>query len=267
MEHIADCPTPARPIDLLWTGGCDSTFRLLQLAILLRKKVQPHYILSIRRSVYAEIYFMGQIKNALFEKFPWTRDLVLPTIFYDYNEIPVCPQIRDNLAELRKTLVLGEQYTHLAELQKWKNFPYLELGIQKTDERFRKSIDDFLVRCEAEGDCWYQFDESARDTLQYPIFGFYRFPLLDISKEEMFDIAKQHGFFDLLNLSWFCHYPIMKKNFGEEPEITPCGCCSVCNMSEMEGMGWRIPLGRRLKNKIVSKIRSILRRLFFWKKR
>lgn len=255
------------PVHLLWTSGCDSTFRLLQLAILLKKKVQPYYVLTIRQSVYAEIYFMGKIKRELFKKFPWTRELVLPTFIYDYNEISESPEIRADFVELRKILELGEQYTHLAELRLWRKLPYLEMSIQKTDERFRKTIDDYLVRYETEIDSWYQLDEEYKDTPRFNCFGFYRFPLLDISKEDMFDIARENDFFELQNLSWFCHFPVMKKKFGEEPEFTPCGCCSVCNMSAMEGMAWRIPYWRRMKNRIQWKIIEIARLFNFRRKK
>ena len=36
----------ARAVKLLWTGGWDSTFRLLQLLLLYEKKVQPYYIID-----------------------------------------------------------------------------------------------------------------------------------------------------------------------------------------------------------------------------
>ena len=54
-----------RMVKLLWTGGWDSTFRLIQLAVK-GAKVQPYYIiLEDRRSTLKEIGQMSRIKKDL----------------------------------------------------------------------------------------------------------------------------------------------------------------------------------------------------------
>ena len=56
------------PVQLLWTGGWDSTFRLLTLLVLEQRRVQPYYVLDDerrRRSVSAEREAMRRIREAL----------------------------------------------------------------------------------------------------------------------------------------------------------------------------------------------------------
>ena len=38
-----------KPINLFWTGGWDSTYRLLYLLIVEKKYVQPYYIIDLTR--------------------------------------------------------------------------------------------------------------------------------------------------------------------------------------------------------------------------
>ena len=52
------------PINLFWTGGWDSTFRLLQLIIVFRKRVQPYYIIdTTRKSVQNEKQAINKIRE------------------------------------------------------------------------------------------------------------------------------------------------------------------------------------------------------------
>ena len=56
------------PINLFWTGGWDSTFRLLQLIIVFRKRVQPYYIIdttrkSVQNEKQAMINFGSHVRN------------------------------------------------------------------------------------------------------------------------------------------------------------------------------------------------------------
>ena len=53
----------SKPINLLWTSGWDSTFRLLQLVVEQKVSVQPIYIIDTgRASTLTEIKSMDIIK-------------------------------------------------------------------------------------------------------------------------------------------------------------------------------------------------------------
>ena len=50
---------PKKIVNLLWTGGWDSTFRLCQLILVKRKNVQPYYIIdNKRKSLQKELITM-----------------------------------------------------------------------------------------------------------------------------------------------------------------------------------------------------------------
>ena len=83
------------PINLLWTGGWDSTFRLLDLVLIKKKTVQPHYILDPDRlSTGMELKTMKDIKWVLFDKHQQTKRQIFPTIFMTemiLNQTPELP--------------------------------------------------------------------------------------------------------------------------------------------------------------------------------
>jgi hypothetical protein len=68
------------PVQILWTGGWDSTFRLLQLLLELKLPVIPHYVIDdTRESAPIEIRTMERIRQALADKYPETRERLHPT--------------------------------------------------------------------------------------------------------------------------------------------------------------------------------------------
>ncbi|NRR75753.1 hypothetical protein HRD57_10360 [Tetragenococcus halophilus] len=70
--------------NILWTGGWDSTFRVLSLVILQNKEVQPYYIIDPgRASNEVELLTMEKIKKEVVRKFPNTKGLIKKTISKD----------------------------------------------------------------------------------------------------------------------------------------------------------------------------------------
>ena len=68
---------------MLWTGGWDSAFRLLDLVVRQRRRVQPYYILDdikLRPSVPAERQAMERIRARLAERYPDAASFIAPTI-------------------------------------------------------------------------------------------------------------------------------------------------------------------------------------------
>ena len=71
--------TDVAVVNLLWTGGWDSTFRLLQLLLLHRVPVVAYYIEDpTRPSTGIELETMARIVDRLHDAYPHTRDLLLP---------------------------------------------------------------------------------------------------------------------------------------------------------------------------------------------
>jgi len=86
----------------------------------------------------------------------------------------------------------------------------------------------------------YQIKRSLSDEHPKSIYKYFRFPLLDFTKIDMLEHSKRRGYFDILNLSWFCFTPINGK---------PCGLCNPCKTAVHEGMDHRLPSESLLRNK------------------
>lgn len=80
---------------LFWTGGWDSTFRLLQLLLEEKKEVQPHYIVISQPSTGKEIDTMLMIRHELYRLYPETRDLLKPIKFESEGQIKPNNDITD----------------------------------------------------------------------------------------------------------------------------------------------------------------------------
>ncbi len=68
-------------VRMFWTGGWDSTYRLLYLVLVKKQPVQPYYIIDPDRASFpTEIRAMVRIKEMIFERCPEARMLIRPTI-------------------------------------------------------------------------------------------------------------------------------------------------------------------------------------------
>ena len=91
------------PAHILWTGGWDSTFRLLDLLIRQKRTVQPHYIIDSDRSgTGEELLVRNKIVAELFSRFPETKSRLCPTIFFDNTELPDMPEVTESFRRLRQ---------------------------------------------------------------------------------------------------------------------------------------------------------------------
>ncbi len=223
---------------LLWTGGWDSTYRLLQLVIIQKKAVQTHYLVDPnRQSTGEELHSMGRIKQAMFVRFPETRARLHPTIITDITDLPPDAEVTGTYKRVLQRQVLGTQYEWLARYAKLSGIQGIELAINRGHNP--GILIDPLLICAGEGyDEISWIDERYKDTDAYRLFGYYRFPLRVIPKAEMGDVCKRQGIFDLLDMSWFCHFP--------RPDHTPCGKCSACTFYMQNGLSNRIPLAAKI---------------------
>lgn len=213
---------------LLWTGGWDSSFRTLDLTLNHRETVQPYYVVDQSRPGHTfELRAIAAITAEIRKR----SGEVLPLLAREKDSLSADAEITETIIALRGIDNVGLQYGFLARLAKEIGEP-LELSIHK-DDKAHAILDGKLI------------DGIAFD----PVFRHFRFPLFELTKLEMREIARQSGFLDLLMLSWFCHKPIRGK---------PCGVCSPCNYTREEGMGYRIPLEGRLREKSHSVWRRIL---------
>lgn len=216
------------PINVLWTSGWDSTFRVASLVIDQGRTVQPWYVLDTgRRSTAVELETQGKIRAALVSMDPAARDRLLPIKTARIEDIPANAEITRQYQALRERGHLGTQYDWLSRFAKWRNIT-LELSIH-LDDKAHDFLDGHVEEL-IDGTYRLRRDEAEPD-LQ--VFAPFIFPLFDLSKPEMQQRAEQMGFGHIMEMTWFCFNPLLDR--------TPCGSCNPCKYTAEEGLGRRVP--------------------------
>jgi hypothetical protein len=209
-------------VQLLWTGGWDSSFRLMQLLLVEGSPVQPIYVIDTGRpSTLFELRAMETMRAGLLARLP-DPTLMAPTRFVlasDHPPAPADAAIGDRL--LRET-TMGTQYA-------WLSGPAAALGwsgVELCIERYDSGLSDWQRRI---------FDEPGRlnGSPESELFRFWSFPVLHLTKEEMRELARTHGFLDLLLERWSCFRPL---------DGRPCGRCRPCRLTEEEGVRFANPV-------------------------
>lgn len=243
-DNVASEAAPASPaghppVDLLWTGGWDSTFQLLQLLLLYRRDVIPHYLVDpTRPSTRTELAAMERIRNALFDRYPHTRQLLAPLQQFNIADLAPDARITDAFARILAERFIGSQYEWLARFSNQQGIAQLELGAGQVGGRIHDAIAPFVTQADGGGYRTYRLSPEYSETKEFLIFGGFSIPLFHVQKRNTADIARERGWFDILSMTWFCHRP-----HGTEP----CGYCNPCLYAVDEGFGWRIPRGNRIK--------------------
>jgi hypothetical protein len=235
---------------LLWTGGWDSTYRLLSLLLGEERAVQPYYILDnprYRPAVPAEREAMRRIRQRLLHRYPEAAVRLVDTIECRLVDIDADTELARYYERCLATGFIGGQYEWLARYCRQHGIEGMELSIHR-DDKARELLVDLI-------------DPTSRDRLdpqfagdcRYELFKSFRFPLFDITKRQMLAQARLAGFEDLMQLTWFCHRP----RRGD-----PCGTCNPCIYTIEEGLGERVPLAGRVRYhlRVVPRVRHWLTR-------
>ena len=217
-------------INVFWTGGLDSTFRLVQSLINTQARVQPHYIVRHEDSTGIEIDAMIQIRRAIINKFPDVRTRFLPTIYTNEDLIPRYKETNEIVEELRKIAKVREQYHILSDYCKAFKVEKIQLSLVKSPGEM-------------------MFIENFSSS---PIFKSFEYPNKDLTKRELYEISRENQWDDILLMTSFCRRPIKK--------VTPCGVCGPCADSTINGMGFRLPFRSRIKARIQIPFRK------YWRK-
>lgn len=222
-------------VNILWTGGYDSSFRMVQLS----KKdviVQPYYLSDNRKSEANEFHAMAEITSDI-RNHPETKCEILPLISRQVKDIKEDKEITEAYNRLRKISPIGSQFEWLARFAKENELTGLELGIERAEtgsayiRNLFKEFDIELKPIDSNGIHYYVIDNKSKNSDISKIFGHYHFPLWDMSKVEMLPEFKNLGFEDSVTKTWFCHKPINNK---------PCGICNPCSTTISSGMGFRL---------------------------
>lgn len=225
-------------VKLLWTGGWDSTFRLLQLLLRHRVPVTPYYLEDpTRPSTATEIATMARIAERLYERFPHTRELLHPLRRAAVADIEVDEDIASALREIRGRIFIGSQYAWLPAFCRREALDGMELGVHVDDK-----VQAVLRDCTMEFDHPAGFrsvrvDPARAGAAERLLFGRFTFPLFQVDKRDIERDALAAGWGELMEMTWFCHKPVHGK---------PCGFCPPCVYTIEEGLARRVPQSRRM---------------------
>jgi hypothetical protein len=215
-------------IRLLWTGGWDSSFRLLQIVVMEKKRVQPYYICDAdRRSLHLELRAIKKILDLTRKTFPeLSQNLLDPEFVFaekEYDDSDICRYFM----AYRSYSHIGEQYYWLSKFADRFGIYDLELSIEHLvpetiEGTWMMDVVPYLTGSghECKVDYTRLTDEKAQ------LFKYYRWPVIHLTKTDMCNIARENGFLDIIKHSWFCHTPIRER---------PCGKCRPCRISKTDG--------------------------------
>ncbi|MBW2977312.1 7-cyano-7-deazaguanine synthase [Candidatus Woesearchaeota archaeon] len=212
-------------IHLLWTGGWDSTFRLLYLLLIERREVQLYYLIqSERPQLVIEIRAMEKIKEIITMRYPSTKKLIKPTIIRNMKDFTEYEEIDEMFNNLLCLTHIGWQYVGLSKFAKHYNLNELEICDVKND--CKNAIAGLIAsNCEGKGhECKIK---NRPDNKNLEMFKPFRFPLIYLSKLEMKYIAKEEGFYDIMKHTWYC---------GSPKKGNPCGKCRPCTIRKASGL-------------------------------
>ena len=217
------------PVILLWTGGWDSTFRLLQLLHDTDAKIQPLYLIDEERaSTPKEMEVMHEIRSDLEAQLPETRHRLLPTDYGSYRPTEMEPHHRKAWEALKERGRVGLQYPILASYAEQNGIERTELSIEATTGT-ASILESKVEPRETRGGEVYVLPRKT--SAPESMFARFAFPLLDYTKLDMKREAERRGWMAILKKTWFCFNPTFD---------LPCGKCYPCKIAQKEGMGHRV---------------------------
>jgi hypothetical protein len=223
---------------LLWTGGWDSTFRLLQLLLLERRAVQPYYLVDAdRASTGAEMKAMKDIKTHLFDEHPHTKELLPRVLYTAVSDIEPDREITEAFRAVAARGHIGSQYDWIARFCRQRGIRDIELCIHR-DDKAHAVLEPFVLEQRVDSRTTYILDIARAPQEECVLFRYFQFPMFRLSKLEMAAAAREYDWSRLMDMTWFCHHPT---GGGK-----PCGICNPCRHTMEEGLSWRIPVSRRM---------------------
>lgn len=227
--------------NVLWTSGWDSTFQLVRLLMVDTARIQPIYLIDEDRpSTAIELQAMKRIKQKIREDLPARADALLPMLFCAVSDLAEDDGVADAIGTIRRQRRLGVQYDWLARFCRQFGVSDLQLCIHR-DDRAHAVLEDIVEETDDPA-APRRVSERYAGSPEYELFRHYLFPVFDLTKLQMEQIAGELGIGGIMALTWFCHRPKDGK---------PCGTCDPCRFTIEEGLGWRVPYVRRLKGDVL----------------
>ena len=212
-------------VQIFWTGGFDSTFRMVQLSRC-PVKIQPHYVSNDRKSQNTELASIARITSMLVDH-PQTQCEFLPLRIIENKDLPFNDEIDNAFERILKKNSLGIQYVWLGNYA--LNHPGLELSIHEKDKAMLviNKYGNLVKKTDETTGDYFILDTNETQEDVATLFKYYRFPLATMKKTEMKSIYMDSGYEAVMNSTWFCFNPKNNK---------PCGYCNPCKYTIEEGL-------------------------------
>lgn len=245
MSEIHDPSTPdEEEIAVFWTGGWDSTTRVVDLVVHYGCPVQPIYVIDrSRRSWSIEVERMERIRDHLSTKYPERAHLLLPTNFIDRSELETSDLVNHPYLKLASKTGTSTQYAYLSKVSEITGYPKIEVAIHSEDdastyEVLRERVKEVRLECGAttyEMDPW---EPSTQMEHAMKVFETYRLPYMFTHPDKLASMTADHGLNSLLSLTFTCRIPLR----GE-----PCGVCETCRYAIRSGKTDHFPSSALLR--------------------
>ena len=244
------------PVDILWTGGFDSTFRICQLLIDEQRDVQPVYgvQMGFQDDVIVDLYdepnhiqkpamphemqAIENIRLSLERDFPAARARLRPIRF-----VPSRTHSEDWTEDTKirgPGINKGRQYDLLRMVAERYGRP-IELCIERSLPGHNQVGDSLMPWVEEVDGVWRLREDlpaallDPADTAGLVNFARFRFPVLHTTRAEMMEIAGRGSYQHILRQTWSCR--------EYRPSRRPCGECFCCLGRQRDGVFWDDPLG------------------------
>lgn len=213
---------------ILWTGGWDSTFRIVQLARA-GKEVQPHYIADhSRASISKEISVMHEARQTINHRFRGAH--IREVYVQDLSRIRIYDDFSAAYQSLRSRGWIGSQYKYIASYARMKGIKRLELSIERGNQGDTNRTNIPRAENTVVDQHGHRVISSKAPEDLKTLFGSFSFPIVELTKNNMRELAREWGQLDILNQTWFCHQPFLGQ---------PCGSCNPCMHTFEAGLGYR----------------------------
>ena len=226
---------------LLWTGGWDSTFRLLELLLNEKKTVIPHYIIGKeRRSYPVEISAMDSIREKIASRFPHDADRLLPTRFFKKTQIRELSRLTKASGQIRKRVRMDPQYEWISRYCRQHQLERVNLCVIDHAPGSEPEIFINMLRhLKNPG-----FVPGQKEIMEHlaDLFKPFELPFLNFTKNDLLIQARKNDWMDMMELTWFRYNPKIAAGNGYEP----CGGCVTCRGQYKHNFQWRIPVRQRV---------------------
>lgn len=174
--------------NILWTGGWDSTFRIVQLARA-GKEVQPHYIADhSRASISKEISVMHEARQTINHRFRGAH--IREVYVQDLSRIRIYDDFSAAYQSLRSRGWIGSQYKYIASYARMKGIKRLDLSIERGNQGENSRTN--IPRAENTA-----MDQHGRRVISSKVpedlrtlFGSFSFPIVELTNYNMRELAR-----------------------------------------------------------------------------